>query len=125
MLRTLMAGAAMAVLAGTAAADCAGDEAGIRAKAAEVTDLAAKIEAQRTLVQEASAGFKSAATDAEKATFDEQLSAAETTMDDLKSAHNSALYDIVDLSLSYKKTCKGPAQPLLDELGIKAEDLPD
>lgn len=125
MLKTLITGIAAAALALPALADCARDEADLRAKAAEVTELATKIEAHRQLVQTASGNAGKAATPEEKQAFDDQLDTYESELDDLKSARGSSLYDIVDISASYAKACKAPAQPLLDELGIKAEALPE
>ena len=71
------------------------------------------------------AGVEKAATPEEKTTFEDQLGTYETELDDLKAARGSLLYDVLDLTMTYQKACKAPAQPLLDELGIKAEDLPE
>lgn len=125
MLKTLTVSIAAVALVLPAMADCAGEEASIRAKAAEVADFNTKIEAHRALVQTASTGVEKAATPEEKATFEDQLGTYETELDDLKAAKGSLLYDVLDLTMTYQKACKAPAQPLLDELGIKAEDLPE
>ena len=125
MLKTLTMSIVAGALVLPAMADCAGEEAAIRAKAAEVAEMSTKVEAHRALVQTASAGVEKAATPEEKTTFEDQLGTYETELDDLKAARGSLLYDVLDLTMTYQKACKAPAQPLLDELGIKAEDLPE
>lgn len=125
MLKILAIGFTAAALGLPALADCGGEEAALRAKSAEVAELAIKIDAHRELVSAASQSAETAATPEEKAMFDDQLSTYETELDDLKAARGSALYDVLDLTATYQKACKTPAQPLLDELGIKAEDLPE
>jgi outer membrane murein-binding lipoprotein Lpp len=123
MLKPMILSLAAAMLCGTAAAGCTDDEAALRASAGEAQALGSKIEAHRELLSAASANVEKATSDLEAANLEAELGRVETELDDLKAARGSALYDIFDLRPQYQKSCKTPAQPILDEFGITAEDL--